>query len=166
MSYPTFLRRQSLAIMVVALALSLAGAVAALSLPIGLFPQVAFPRVLVDIDAGSRPADQTALIVTRPVEQALRAVQGVQDVRSETTRGSAQISIDFGWGRDMVASTLLVEAAMSRALGTLPPGTTYNVRRMDPTVFPIISYALQSPASSPVQLQDFARYQQIGRAHV
>lgn len=105
MSYPTFLRRQSLAIMVVALALSLAGAVAALSLPIGLFPQVAFPRVLVDIDAGSRPADQTALIVTRPVEQALRAVQGVQDVRSETTRGSAQISIDFGWGRDMVAST-------------------------------------------------------------
>lgn len=43
MSYPTFLRRQSLAIMVVALALSLAGAVAALSLPIGLFPQVAFP---------------------------------------------------------------------------------------------------------------------------
>ncbi|ATI54291.1 efflux RND transporter permease subunit [Sphingomonas melonis] len=161
MSYPTFLRRQSLAIMVVALALSLAGAVAALSLPIGLFPQVAFPRVLVDIDAGSRPADQTALIVTRPVEQALRAVQGVQDVRSETTRGSAQISIDFGWGRDMVASTLLVEAAMSRALGTLPPGTTYNVRRMDPTVFPIISYALQSPASSPVQLQDFARYQLV-----
>jgi multidrug efflux pump subunit AcrB len=143
----------------IALALALAGIVAAASLPIGLFPQVSFPRVVVDLDAGTRPADQTALTVTRPVEQALRAVQGVQNVRSETTRGSAQISIDFGWGRDMVSSTLLVEAAMSRALGALPPGVTYNVRRMDPTVFPIISYALMSDKTSPVALQDFAKYQ-------
>jgi multidrug efflux pump subunit AcrB len=160
-SYAALLRRQPLAILIIALAVALAGAVAALSLPIGLFPQVAFPRVVVDIDAGSRPADQTALIVTKPVEQALRAVQGVRNVRSETTRGSAQVSIDFGWGRDMVASTLLVEAAMSRALGTLPPGTTYNVRRMDPTVFPIISYAIETTRASPTQLQDVARYQLV-----
>ncbi|MGR6327484.1 efflux RND transporter permease subunit [Sphingomonas sp. XXL09] len=161
MSYAALLRRQPLAIVIIALAVALAGAVAALSLPIGLFPQVAFPRVVVDIDAGSRPADQTALIVTKPVEQALRAVQGVRNVRSETTRGSAQISIDFGWGRDMVASTLLVEAAMSRALGALPPGTTYNVRRMDPTVFPIISYAIETSRASPTQVQDVARYQLV-----
>ncbi|WP_308814769.1 efflux RND transporter permease subunit [Sphingomonas sp. GV3] len=161
MSYAALLRRQPLAIVVIALAVALAGTVAALSLPIGLFPQVAFPRVVVDIDAGSRPADQTALIVTKPVEQALRAVQGVRNVRSETTRGSAQVSIDFGWGRDMVASTLLVEAAMSRALGALPPGTTYNVRRMDPTVFPIISYAIETTHASPTQLQDVARYQLV-----
>jgi len=155
------LSRQSRAFVVVALALALAGIIAAMSLPIGLFPQVSFPRVVVDLDAGSRPTDQTALTVTRPVEQALRAVQGVQDVRSETTRGSAQISIDFGWGRDMTASTLLVEAAMSRALGQLPTGTTYDVRRMDPTVFPIISYALISDRTSPVALQDFANYQLV-----
>ncbi|WP_163468524.1 efflux RND transporter permease subunit, partial [Klebsiella michiganensis] len=70
---------------------------------------------------------------------AIRAVPGVQNVRSETSRGAAQISIDFGWGRDMVASTLEVDAAMARAVAGLPAGTRYNVRRMDPTVFPIIS---------------------------
>ncbi|WP_298670716.1 efflux RND transporter permease subunit [uncultured Sphingomonas sp.] len=161
MSYASLLQRQSRAFLTIAVALAIAGVVAAFSLPIGLFPQVSFPRVVVDIDAGSRPADQTALTVTTPVEQALRAVQGVQSVRSETTRGAAQISIDFGWGRDMVASTLLVEGAMSRALGALPPGTTYNVRRMDPTVFPIISYALESQQATPTQLQDFARYQVV-----
>lgn len=161
MSYARLLASQSRSLIVVALALALAGVAAALSLPIGLFPQVSFPRVVVDLDAGSRPANQTALTVTRPVEQALRAVQGVEDVRSETTRGSAQVSIDFGWGRDMTASTLLVEAAMSRALGGLPPGTTFNVRRMDPTVFPIISYALVSDRTSPVALQDFANYQVV-----
>ncbi|MCW6534224.1 efflux RND transporter permease subunit [Sphingomonas lycopersici] len=161
MTYAALLARQSRALVTIAVALAIAGLVAALSLPVGLFPQVSFPRVVIDIDAGSRPADQTARSVTTPVEQALRAVQGVQNVRSETTRGSAQISIDFGWGRDMTASTLLVEAAMSRALGALPPGTSYNVRRMDPTVFPIISYALESDRTSPAELQNFARYQLV-----
>ena len=153
------LSRQSRAFVVVALALALAGLVAAMSLPTGLFPQVAFPRVLIDLDAGSRPADQMALLVTRPVEEAVRSVPGVVDVRSDTTRGSAQIAVDFGWGRDMIASTLLVDTAIARAVASLPPGTNYNVRRMDPTVFPVISYALVSKTASPVELQDLARYQ-------
>jgi multidrug efflux pump subunit AcrB len=159
MSFAKLLGSQSRAFVTIALAAALAGIVAAISLPIGLFPQVAFPRVVVDLDAGSRPADQTALLITRPVEEAVRAIPGVQDVRSETTRGSAQISIDFGWGRDMIASTLLVDSAVAKAVGGLPPGTVYNVRRMDPTVFPIISYALVSDSTSPVALQDLARYQ-------
>jgi multidrug efflux pump subunit AcrB len=153
------LREQSRAFVLIALALALAGIVAALSLPIGLFPQVAFPRVVVDLDAGSRPADQTALSVTRPVEEAIRAIPGVQTVRSETTRGSAQISVDFGWGRDMIASTLLVDSAIGRIVPTLPAGTQYDVRRMDPTVFPIISYALVSESADQRVLQDLATYQ-------
>ncbi|WP_084584152.1 efflux RND transporter permease subunit [Sphingomonas azotifigens] len=153
------LREQSRAFVLLALAAALAGIVAAYSLPIGLFPQVSFPRVVVDLDAGSRPADQTALTVTRPVEEAIRAIPGVQDVRSATSRGTAQISIDFGWGRDMIASRLLVDSAVARAIPSLPPGTQYTVRRMDPTVFPIISYALVSGRADPVALQDIAKYQ-------
>jgi multidrug efflux pump subunit AcrB len=159
MGFETLIARQSRAILAVALALALAGIVAAVALPIGLFPQVSFPRVVVDLDAGSRPADQTAMLVTRPVEEVLRTIPGVADVRSETTRGSAQVSIDFGWGRDMVAETLLVDAAIARALPTLPAGTAYNVRRMDPTVFPIISYALVADHPDPVALRDLGRYQ-------
>lgn len=159
MNFEHLLRSQSRTFVLIAAAIAIAGIVAAVSLPIGLFPQVSFPRVVVDLDAGARPADQTALMVTRPVEEAIRAVPGVQDVRSETSRGSAQISIDFGWGRDMVASTLLVDSAVARILPTLPPGTQYNVRRMDPTVFPIISYALVSNKGDPTALQDIARYQ-------
>jgi multidrug efflux pump subunit AcrB len=152
------LRSQSRTFLLVAVAMTLAGLVTALSLPIGLFPQVSFPRVVVDLDSGSRPADQTALTVTRPVEEAIRAIPGVQDVRSDTSRGAAQISVDFGWGRDMVASTLLVDSAVGRVLPSLPAGTRFDVRRMDPTVFPIISYALVSDHADPVALQDLARY--------
>ncbi len=158
----SIVERYAPALLIIALALTIAGAVAAVSLPVGLFPQVSFPRVVVDLDAGDRPADQMALLVTRPVEEAIRTVPGVQEVRSDTTRGTSQISIDFGWGRDMIASTLEVETAISRMLSSLPPGTGYDVRRMDPTIFPIISYALKPdhPMSDAdlVKLRDLAQY--------
>jgi multidrug efflux pump subunit AcrB len=159
MNLAAFIERHARSILLVAVALAVAGVVSAISLPVGLFPQVAFPRVVVDLDAGSRPADQTALLITRPVEEAIRTVPGVLDVRSASTRGTAQISVDFGWGRDMVSSTLLIDAAVAQILPSLPSGTGYTVRRMDPTVFPIISYALLSDSVPPVALHDLAQYQ-------
>ncbi len=59
----------------------------------------------------------------------------------------------------MVASTLLVDAAIAKTLPGLPAGTVYNVRRMDPTVYPIIAYALQSDTVSGTALYDLAQYQ-------
>jgi CzcA family heavy metal efflux pump len=146
-------------ILFVALFLSLAGAVAATSLPVGLFPQVAFPRVQVSLDSGDRPADQMAQLVTRPVEEALRVIPGVQEVTSGSSRGGAQISVDFGWGRDMTAAALQVDTALSHILPTLPAGTTSITRRMEPTVFPIIAYGLTSDKVSIPDLRDLIKFQ-------
>ncbi|MEJ0092836.1 MAG: efflux RND transporter permease subunit [Methylocella sp.] len=150
--------RHARSIIFIAVALAAAGIVLALGLPVGLFPQVSFPRVVVSLDAGDRPADQTQVLVTRPVEEAIRGVPGVLNVRSQSTRGSSQISVDFGWGRDMAVATLNVDAAVARVLPGLPAGARYDARRMDPTVFPIISYALLSETLSPVALRDLAQY--------
>ncbi len=159
MSFAGFVARHTRSIVLVAAALTLAGVLAGFSLPIGLFPQTSFPRILVNLEAGSRPANQTALLVTRPAEMAVRSVPGVLDVRSSTSRGSAQLAINFDWGTDMVASTLQVASAVSQILPSLPPGTIYRTFRMTPTVYPIISYALLSDSLSPVALQDLALYQ-------
>jgi multidrug efflux pump subunit AcrB len=159
MNFVNLLERHARSITVIALALVIAGVVAAISLPVGLFPQVSFPRVVVDLSSGDRPVDQTALTVTRPVEEAIRSVPGVLEVRSSTSRGAAQISIDFGWGRDMIATTLLVDAAITQVLPSLPPGTSFGVRRMDPTVFPIIAYALTSDTVPQTALYDLAQLQ-------
>jgi Cation/multidrug efflux pump len=158
MSPSTLMARHGATLMLLTIMLAVMGAVAALNLPVGLFPQVSFPRIVVDLSAGDRPADTTSLLVTRPVEDAIRSVPGVVNVRSETSRGEAQVAVDFGWGRDMIASTLLVDAAIARALPGLPAGTTYDVRRMDPTVFPIISYALRGEGISSVAMRDLAQY--------
>jgi CzcA family heavy metal efflux pump len=159
MNFVDFVERHAKLLLGLAFALTVAGIVAALTIPVGLFPQISFPRVVVDLSSGDRPADQTVLAVTRPVEEAIRSVPGVRDVRSASSRGSAQISVDFGWGRDMVATTLLVDAALAQVLPRLPQGTSYGVRRMDPTVFPIISYALTSDSLSPNALRDLAQYE-------
>ena len=134
------------------------GFFASFRLPVALFPHVSFPRVVVSLNAGDRPADRMAIEVTRPVEEAVRAVPGVRTVRSNTTRGAADISVNFDWGEDMVSAMLQVESAINQTIPALPAGTSFEVRRMDPTVFPVLAYSLTSKSLTPVELRDTALY--------
>lgn len=147
------------AIALASLLLALAGAIAATRLPVSLFPHVNYPRVIVSIDAGDRDAGQMAAEITRPVEIALREVPGVTRIRSTTSRGSAEIGLNFGWGEDMVAAKLATQAALATALPELPPGTRFSVRRSDPTIFPVLGIALNSSSLDPVTLRQIAEYQ-------
>jgi len=149
--------RRSILFLVIFLAT--AGLVAAFKLPVALFPNVNFPRISVSIEAGDRPADQMVIAVTRKLEQAVRPVPGVESIRSTSTRGSAEMSINFAWGRDMAAAMLQVESAINQALPDLPPGVSFTVRRMDPTVFPVAAYSLTSRTLSPVKIRDVAKLQ-------
>ena len=135
------------------------GAFSAWRLPVSLFPQVDFPRVVLNFDAGDRPAERMELEVTRAEELAVRAVPGVRRVRSTTSRGSAELSLDFDWGLDMVSALLQVESAVNQTLPTLPAGTRFEARRMDTTVFPVLAYSLTSDTLSQVALRDLATYQ-------
>ena len=139
--------------------LTAAGLGAALKLPVSLFPRIDFPRVVISVDAGDRAADQMAVQVTRPLEQALRGVPGVEDIRSTTSRGGADISLSFPWGHDMVTAALQTQAALNAALPDLPQGVRFTVRRMDPTVFPVFGLALSAPHRDPVSLRQFADLQ-------
>lgn len=161
MSLPEWAAAHRRALLFLVFAMAAAGIYAAFVLPVGLFPQVSFPRVLVSVEAGDRPAQQMALIVTRPVEEAVRRVPGVLEVRSQTSRGSAHLAIDFDWGADMATRTLQVEFAISQILPSLPPGTNFFARRMDPRVFPILAYSLTSPTVSQIALRDFAQYRLV-----
>src|SRR5262245_47575701 len=122
-----FRRRRSLLTL---LAILVAGGIAAaFVMPVSLFPNVPFPRIAITVDAGDRPADQTEVAITRPAEQALRAIPGVQTLRSTTSRGEAEISVNFGWGSNLDLALQRVEAALTRAQSTLPAGVTFDVRR-------------------------------------
>lgn len=159
MKFAAWVQAHRRSILFFLLILVLTGIFAAFKLPVTLFPSVDFPRVVVTLDAGDRTAEQMALQVTIPVEEAVRRVPGVRDIRSTTSRGSAELSVNFGWGTDMATSALQVNAAIAQILPALPVGTRMLVRRMDPTAFPIIAYSLISDSLPLTAITDLAQYQ-------
>ncbi|MGH8157518.1 MAG: efflux RND transporter permease subunit [Rhodanobacter sp.] len=159
MSITVWMQRHRRSLLFLALMLTIGGIASALFMPVALFPNVAFPRVQLTLDAGDRPADQMAIEVTTPVEEAVRRVRGVRDVRSTTGRGSADVAVTFDWGSDMAAALQEVNAAAGQILPRLPPGTQLSTRRMDPTTFPVLAYSLRSHTLSPSALHDLAEYQ-------
>src|SRR5450432_769489 len=115
MSFSAFMarhRRSLLALLTLAI---LGGLLAGASLPVGLFPTVVFPRIEVSIDAGDRPIDQTEATITRPMEQAIRAAPDVTNLRSTTSRGAADINVNFAWNTNMDLALQRTEASLSRA---------------------------------------------------
>ena len=159
MTFSLWMQEHRRSILFLLVLLALAGALAAFKLPVTLFPTVDFPRVVVLLDAGDRPADLMMLAVTQPVEEAVRRVPGVRNVRSTTSRGSAEVSVNFDWGIDMGLATSQINQAITQILPNLPPGTQLTTKRMDPTVFPILAYSLTSSGLSQTALYDLARYQ-------
>ena len=153
-----WLSRQTRFVLAAFLILTAGGAFALLNLPVSLFPTIQFPRISVSLDAGDRPADLMVTQVTRPVEEALRAVPGVRNVRSQTSRGSAEVSVTFNWGQDMTSAALQAESEVARLAPSLPPGFAFNIRRMDPTIFPVLGYSVTSKTDSLVSLKNFALY--------
>ena len=151
-----YLHHRSILLALVLLAVG--GVFSAFGVPVGLFPHVDFPRIVVNVDAGDRPAERMGIEVTWPLEEAVRAVPGVRSVRSTTTRGSADISVNFDWSTDTLLAMLQVESAINQIRSSLPPATSFEVRRMDPTVFPVLGYSLVSDTRSLVELRDVALY--------
>ncbi|WP_375395752.1 efflux RND transporter permease subunit [uncultured Sphingomonas sp.] len=153
----TLLQRHSRSIWLCVFLVTLAGLLAATRLPVTLFPHIDYPRVVVSIDAGERDAGQMAADITRPAEIALRAIPGVTQIRSTTSRGSAEVALSFDWGEDMVAATLATQGALATILPDLPTGTRFSVRRSDPTIFPVLGLSLTSDSLNGVQLQQLAQ---------
>ena len=136
--------------------LTLAGLVAGSRLPVSLFPHIDYPRVIVSVEAGNRDAAQMAAEITRPIEIALRAVPGVTRIRSTTSRGSAEVSMNFGWGDDIVAAKLATQGALATILPDLPLGTRFDVRRADPSIFPVVGISLTSKSLDTTALRRLA----------
>lgn len=160
MTFAGWLHRHRLPVLAVAFVLTMAGLYAVISLPVGLFPLTSFPRIRIEVDAGSMPAKQMLVDVTEPLEAAARAVPGAVDVASTTSRGTAEIFVDFPWGSDMNRALLSVDAAFAQKMSDLPQGITYSAIQMSPNVImPFVSYALQSDSKTPSELRQIARYQ-------
>ena len=152
------MKRHVKSILFIILALTIAGIFSAFQLPVALFPNIEFPRIAVSAEAGDMPADRMMITVTRKLEEAVNSIPDVVNVRSATSRGATELSINFHWNIDMIKAELLVNNAINQIKIELPSDFKFLVRRMNPTVYPIIGYSLTSDKKSLVELRNYAEY--------
>ena len=141
-------------ILFVGLLLLLAGIWSYTRMQTNLFPEVLFPRVTVIADAGQQPVDRMMITVTKPLESAVKKVQGVTVVKSSTSRGSCVIDVYFRWGMDIYALKTQLESRISEIKNYLPDGTVISTEVMNQSLFPVYGFTLESNTHSRIALRD------------
>jgi CzcA family heavy metal efflux pump len=150
--------RFSRPILFLVVSITLVGAYLALTIPISVFPNTDFPRVVVGVDNGVMPIDQMLVTITRPIEEAVNSVPGLLRVQSVTSRGSAEVNLFFDWNSDMILTLQRVDAVVARLQTELPTTAKVETHRMTFAVFPIIAYSLTSDTVPPNKLWEIATY--------
>src|ERR1700681_920863 len=145
-------------IIFVILTIVAAGAYPALTIPVAVFPEVDFPRIVVGVDNGVAPIDQMQVTVTRPIEEALNSVQGLERVQSITSRGTVEVDLFFSWTVDMFQTLERVNAALARVQAVLPATARVTANRLTFAAFPIMGYSLTSDTVPQTRLWELATY--------
>jgi CzcA family heavy metal efflux pump len=126
-------------------------------LPSAIYPELQFSRITIVLSGSALGARQVLFAVTRPVEEAVSIVPGVTRVQSRTIRGASEINVTFAPRTDMQDALQQVRARVNQITGDLPTGLDIEVERLQPSLFPILSYNLEG--GDPATLFDIATYQ-------
>jgi hydrophobic/amphiphilic exporter-1 (mainly G- bacteria), HAE1 family len=98
----------------------LLGVMSLARLPVDLLPDVSFPSITVRVTyAGVGPLEMEEL-VTRPIEQAMSAVAGLERLESTSSEGSSRVTLNFAWGTDLNEAADDVRNRLDRVRGRLP----------------------------------------------
>jgi len=151
-------QRLSRPILFLIVTLMLVGGYLAFAIPVAVFPNTDFPRIVIGIDNGVMPIDQMLVVITRPVEEAVNSVPGLQKVQSITSRGSAEVDLFFDWTSDMILTLQRVDAVVARLQSELPPTAKIETHRLTFATFPILGYSLTSDTIPQNKLWEIATY--------
>jgi CzcA family heavy metal efflux pump len=151
-------QRLSRPILFLIVSLSLVGAYLAFTIPVAVFPNTDFPRIVIGVDNGVMPIDQMLVVITRPIEEAVNSVAGLQKVQSITSRGSAEVDLFFDWKSDMILTLQRVDAVVARLQSELPTTAKIETHRLTFASFPILGYSLTSETIPQSKLWEIATY--------
>ncbi|MEI7490347.1 MAG: efflux RND transporter permease subunit [Bacteroidota bacterium] len=123
-----------------------------------LFPDVVFPKIRIIADNGEQPIDKMLITVTRPLEIAIKRVNGIATVRSSTNRGSCTIEAYFEWNTDINIARMQLEARINEIKNVLPPTTNLVIEAMSQNIYPVVGYTLESDKYGQVELKNMAMF--------
>jgi CzcA family heavy metal efflux pump len=158
MTMPPFFARHRNGLSTIILLVILGGVFAYTQMQTGLFPEITFPKIKIIADAGQQPVDKMMVTVTRPLENVIKKVPDLKTVRSTTSRGSCEISAFMDSNADMDLGKARIEAQIEQIKNDLPPNVQVSVEKMDPSILPVIGYAVESKERSAIDLKKIANY--------
>jgi CzcA family heavy metal efflux pump len=123
-----------------------------------LFPDVTFPKITIIADNGEQPVDKMMVTVTKPLEIAIKRVNGIETVRSSTNRGSCTIETFFNWNVDINTAKIQLESRINEIKNDLPPTTDIVVEAMSQNIYPVVGFTLESESYGEVELRKTALY--------
>src|SRR5438874_12562738 len=103
-----------------------------------LFPEITFPKIKIIADAGLQPVDKMMVTITRPLENAIKQIPDLNNIRSITSRGSCEISAYIDWNANVDLSQQRIEARIAEIRNTLPADVTITVEKMNPSILPVM----------------------------
>ena len=124
-----------------------------------LFPEVTFPKIKIIAENGLQPVNKMMITVTKPLENAVKRIPHLKNIRSTTSRGSCEISAFIDWGSDIDLSKQQIESAIEEIKNTLPPETNIVVEKMNPSILPVIGYIIDAKGKSDIEINQIANYQ-------
>lgn len=123
-----------------------------------LFPDVTFPKITVIADNGEQPVDKMMITVTKPLEIAIKRVNGITTVRSSTNRGSCTIDAFFNWNSDINLAKTQLNERINEIKNILPPTVNIVVEAMSQTIYPVIGYTIESDKTGQIELKNTALF--------
>jgi CzcA family heavy metal efflux pump len=130
------------------------------NLQTSLFPEITFPKIKIIADAGLQPVDKMMVSVTKPMENAIKQIPDLANIRSTTSRGSCEISAYMNWNANVDLSQQRIESKIAQIRNTLPPGLQVTVEKMNPSILPVIGYTMETNSNSrtPIDMKQIALY--------
>ncbi|MSP15257.1 MAG: efflux RND transporter permease subunit [Myxococcales bacterium] len=136
---PVFTTMATLAVLVL-------GGLGLSRLGVDLFPDISFPIVAVTVPYPGADPEEVERQVTRPLEEAVSSINGVEEVRSYSRSGAAVLIVKFDLEADVRQASSDVRDRIAVIRGTLPPETLDpTIQRFDPSAIPVVTYAVSSP---------------------
>ena len=151
MKLPQFAVSHPIFTVMLALIVILLGFISFLRLPIDLMPDITYPTLSISTSYANASPEEMEEIITRPIEGAMAAVPGVEEISSTSSEGGSNIRITFTWGTDLNEASNEVRDRLDRILPMLPEEVERpRLRKFDPSSFPILILGASSELD-PVQ---------------
>jgi hydrophobic/amphiphilic exporter-1 (mainly G- bacteria), HAE1 family len=107
-------------------ALALIGLISARLLPLEKYPDIQFPGIFINIPYEGSTPEEVELLITRPVEEALATLSGIERMQSTSSQDRAEIFLQFGWDQDVSSKGIEARAKVDAVRHQLPD----DVRRV------------------------------------